>query len=82
MLNRDVCARRKAPSQAKLRHSLLRWQAAGLDDEVGGRQSVDERGGDGLNSPCAFFFSKSEPQVRGALCFFLDGGEGEPTERE
>ena len=31
----------------------LRRQEAGFDDEGGGRQSVDERGRDGLHSPSA-----------------------------
>ena len=43
---------------------LLR-QEAGFDDKGGGRQSVDERGRDGLESPCAIFLCF---QIRTASC--------------
>ena len=43
---------------------LLRRQEAGFDDEGGGGQSVDERGRDGLNLPCARIFVFSDQNLK------------------
>ena len=58
--------------------SLMRREEGGFGDEGGGRQNVDERGRDGLNSPCARILAF---KIRTAICF-RNGGQGEPTGRE
>ena len=69
MLSRGVRARRQAPPQAKLRHTLT--TPAG---EGGGRQSIDERGRDGSCKPCAItlFFPIRTGRTRSSL--FLGRG--------
>ena len=84
MLNRDARARRQPPPRATLRRSPfalreLRRQEAGLDDEGGGRLAIDGRGRRielSLNEN--FSFPDQHRKLRGAFCFFRDGGEGEP----
>ena len=79
MLNRDVRARRQAPPQATLRPSLLRRYEAGYEDEGGARQSVDELGRDGLNSPCARIFVYQIRTASARIVLFFGTGEGVAT---
>ena len=70
-----------ARSRLALRES--RRQEVGFDDNAGGRSSVDERSGDGLNSLCTriFIFQTSTEHCEEYFVFW-DGKEGEPTGRE
>ena len=70
-------------ARSRLAYKEPRRQEAGFDDNAGGKSSVDERGRDGLNSPCAriLFFQTSTENCEEQFVFW-DGGEGEPTGRE
>ena len=68
-----------ARSRLALRES--RRQEVGFDDNAGGRSSVDERSGDGLNSLCTriFIFQTSTENCEEHFVFW--NGEGELTGR-
>ena len=82
MLNWDVRARRQAPPQAKLRHSLTAPPEAGFGDEREARQRLVEGGRDSLFSSCArmIVYQNQNRKRRGAFRFW-DGGEGGTTGR-
>ena len=85
MLNRDVPARRQAPPRATLRHSLgLRGgNCAGrrLDSTTKEKGDCPSTGGEEKDIELSlnefFFFSDHHRKLRGAFCFFWDGGKGE-----
>ena len=82
MLNRDVRARRQAPPRAILRHSSLTAPAGGWIRRRRGRETEPRRAGKRrvvLALRENYCFSRSEPHVRGAFCFW-EGGEGDRLE--
>ena len=83
VLNRDVRARRQAPPQAKLRYSPTA-PAGGWIRLRRKRETERRPAGERLIEVTLcdnFGVFRSEPQVRGAFCFW-GGGGGEPTGRE